>query len=238
VSARDGAVSIAPLATIDLTLRPYRWPFAQERRAEIDAYFAAAQQAKPGLWNGRVLLFRHCAIDAGALRGAAFETDYASFLTWLAGDGVADPAVRNCFSCAAVEGTDGGFLLGLMGPQTANAGRIYFPCGTPDPADLVEGRVDLAGSAQRELREETGLDAAGLTVEPGWMAVSDGPLLALFRRMRAPVPAETLLAVGRAHLRREAYPELADLMVVRERAQIDPAMPRFVATYLDHVLPR
>lgn len=233
-----GAVSIAPAAAVDLVLRPYCWPFAQARRAEIDAHFAAVRQAKPQIWNGRVLLLRNCAVEAGVLRGEAFETDYASFLTWLDGDGAADPQVRNGFACAAVEGSDGGVLVGRMGLQTANAGLIYFPCGTPDPGDLVAGRVDLAASAARELQEETGLDAAAFAAAPGWTVIEDGPRLAVIRRLRAPVPAADLLAAAQAHLGRQAQPELVEVMAVRDRSQIGPQMPRFVAAYLDRVLPR
>ena len=46
------------VTTLDLAVEPWSWPFADERRAEIDAHFALKQREKPGMWNGRVLLGR------------------------------------------------------------------------------------------------------------------------------------------------------------------------------------
>ncbi len=47
---------IIPLTGLDLRFEPAPWPFADERRAEIDAHFAKLRAAKPAMWNGRVLL--------------------------------------------------------------------------------------------------------------------------------------------------------------------------------------
>jgi hypothetical protein len=74
--------SIHRVTTLDLKLEPFGWPFAHERRAEIDAHFEVKQREKPTLWNGRVLLGRRSVFDGARIRASYFETDFASFLAW------------------------------------------------------------------------------------------------------------------------------------------------------------
>src|SRR5665213_3308908 len=143
---------------LDLSFTPKPWAFAQERRADIDAFFAELQRENPALWNGRVLLLHGQVLAEGVLRGSYLETDYASFAAWRRW-GKAE-GIHDCFGAAAVMSSDGAFLLGRMAPHTFNDGKIYFPSGTPDPGDIIEGKVDLEFSLRRELKEETGLDAA------------------------------------------------------------------------------
>ncbi|MGH6666019.1 MAG: NUDIX hydrolase, partial [Pseudolabrys sp.] len=127
-------VSVMPIDRLALAFAPKPWAFAAERRADIDEYFAALCRDKPSLWNGRVLLLHDHAVADGVFRGAYLETDYASFAAWRYW-GRPPAGVCDCFAAAAIMAADGAFLLGVMGPHTANAGRIYFPCGTPDPGD-------------------------------------------------------------------------------------------------------
>src|SRR5437764_2282927 len=147
-------VPIVPIDHADLQFAPRPWRFAVERRGEIDAYFAKLQRDKPHMWNGRVLILHEFVITGATLRGAYLETDFASFIAWRDW-GWPDPAMRNCFGQGALRAADGAFLLGVMADHTANAGRIYFPSGTPDPDDIVGASVDLDGSLRRELVEET-----------------------------------------------------------------------------------
>ena len=62
-----------------------------------------------------------------------------------------------------------------MGQHTANAGRIYFPSGTPDLDDISDGAVDIAGSVARELEEETGLLPGDYRADADWDCVVTGP---------------------------------------------------------------
>ena len=127
---------------------------------------------------------------------------------------------------------DGAFLLGVMAPHTFNGGRIYFPCGTPDPDDIVDGKVDLDFSLRRELEEETGLTAAAFEAAPDWTTVVDGNLIAQIKLLRSAETAEVLRARILKHLAREKRPELADIRVVRAVKDFDAAMPRFVTAFL------
>ena len=216
---------------LDLTFAPKPWAFAIERRAEIDAYFANLQREKPAIWNGRVLLLHSQAMADGVLRGAFLETDYASFSAWVHWHW--PPAgVHDCFGAAAIVAADGAFLLGVMGAHTANAGSIYFPCGTPGPEDIVDGKVDLEFSLRRELKEETGLDAADFTAEPGWTVAVDGSSIVAIKVLRSPLGAEALRARALEWMTREKQPELSDVRIVRNPSDFDPMMRRFVTAFL------
>ena len=227
-------ISIVRVDRLELRHAPQPWPFATSRRAEIDRHFAARQRARPAIWNGRVLLLHEHSIDGGVFRGSFLETDYASFLAWLDWD-CPDRGVINCFSLGALRGSDGGFLLGVMGEHTAHAGNIYFPGGTPEPADIVGGHVDLAGNLWRELKEETGLAADDLFAEQDWYSVHAHGRIALVKILHARETAVALRARILAYLAREQEPELADIRVAHGPADYDPMMPSFVTAFLDYV---
>ena len=89
------------------------------------------------MWNGRVLLMHAFEIAQDTLRGDCFETDFASFRR-LARFRLSDLSVKNVFALGALQGSDGGYVLGVMGAHTMNAGKIYFPGGTPDLDDVIE----------------------------------------------------------------------------------------------------
>jgi 8-oxo-dGTP pyrophosphatase MutT (NUDIX family) len=231
VMAMPKAIAIDRL---ELGIASYPWPFAQARRGEIDAHFATLRQALPDLWNGRVLLMKDMAVAGGVLRGTFFETGFADFMAWRDW-GFPDRSVVNCFAMGALRASDGAYLLGVMSQFTANAGRIYFPAGTPDPGDISDDTVDLLGSVLRELEEETGLETREFSVAPDWTAIVAGPSLALMKAIAAGRPAEELRLAVLRHLASDPRPELADVRIVRSPADFDPAMPEFVTAYLSHV---
>jgi 8-oxo-dGTP pyrophosphatase MutT (NUDIX family) len=220
------------VATLDLKVRTFAWPFAAVRRGEIDAHFAQRQRAKPEIWNGRVMLGRNVVRAGNHLGAEYFETDFASFLAWRDW-GFPDGDVFNGFGMGALRSADGAFLLGEMAGHTTNAGRIYFPAGTPDPDDVREGRVDIAGSVAREVAEEVGLHEADYSMEPHWNCVFTGPSIAMIRILHVDMPGEALRARVEANLARQMRPELRAIHLVRSLGDFTASMPRFVTAFLE-----
>jgi 8-oxo-dGTP pyrophosphatase MutT (NUDIX family) len=220
------------VTTLDLAVRPIVWPFAEERRTEIAAHFAEKQRERPKIWNGRVLLGRDAMFADGHLSATYFETDFASFLAWRDW-GYPDKAVFNGFGMGALLGADGAFVMGEMAHHTANAGRIYFPSGTPDLDDVRDGVLDIPGSVVRELGEETGLTIADYRAEPDWHCVVTGPSIAMIQVLNLNVPGDVARSRIEANLAREDEPELSAIHLVRGMSDLTPSMPRFVTAFVE-----
>jgi 8-oxo-dGTP pyrophosphatase MutT (NUDIX family) len=219
------------VTALDLIVEEWAWPFAQERRAEISAHFERLSREKPAIWNGRVLLGRKPVFDEERFSASYFETDFASFLAWRDW-GFPDADVFNGFGMGALRCSDGAFVLGEMGPHTANAGRIYFPSGTPDLSDVRDGMVDISGSVTRELEEETGLVPADYRSDAHWHCVFTGPAVAMMKILRVDMPGEALRARIAGNLALQQSPELSAIHLVHGVDDLTAAMPRFVTAFI------
>jgi 8-oxo-dGTP pyrophosphatase MutT (NUDIX family) len=225
-------VAIHRVTQLDLNLDPRRWPFAWDRNAEIAAHFAARQAEKPLLFNGRVLLARNPDFTGDRFRADYFETDFASFLAWRDW-GFPDQDVFNGFGMGALRCSDGAFVMGEMGRHTANAGRIYFPSGTPDLDDISGGAVDIPRSVAREVEEETGLTSADYRAGGHWDCVVFGAAIAMTRILNVDMTGEALRARIEANLARQPVPEFAAIHLVRGASDLTAAMPRFVTAFIE-----
>ena len=220
------------VTALDLRFQPRPWPFAGERRAEISAHFAIKRAEKPQIWNGRILLARNPEFSGERFAACYFEADFASFLAWRDW-GFPDTSVFNGFGMGALRCSDGAFILGEMGQHTANAGRIYFPSGTPDLDDLSNGSVDMPGSVAREVLEETGLSGADYQAAPHWDCVVSGTAVAMIRILNVDVAGEALREQIEANLARQHQPELVAIHLVRGVSDFTAAMPRFVTAFIE-----
>ncbi|MGB3042574.1 MAG: NUDIX hydrolase [Xanthobacteraceae bacterium] len=221
---------------LDLCVMPWCWPFADERRRDIDVHFAKLQLETPQLWNGRVLLGRNPCFTADTFSAEYFETDFASFIAWRDW-GFPDASVFNGFGMGALRSRDGAYALGEMAPHTANAGKIYFPAGTPDLNDVKDGTVDIAGSVAREVAEETGLMMTDFQVADYWDCIVAGPLIALMRGLQSDLDGEALRRRIEGNLAKQETPELAAIHLMRRQGDITTAVPPYMAAFLAARLP-
>jgi hypothetical protein len=210
------------------------WPWAEANRAAVEANWERRLVATPGVFDGRVLMIGGLERSGEALKAAFFPVRYKSFLAWI-DLGFPDRTVANGFAMGALRGSDGPFVLGEMGPRTANAGKVYFASGTPDLSDVrPDGAVDLAGSVTRELAEETGLEEdRHYRVGEGWTVVRLGGLVAFMRPVAGLEPASALRERILGTIRAQADPELSGVRIAAGAADIDErAMPAYLQAYL------
>lgn len=229
--------SLTALDRVSARRVDHDWAWARDNAEAIDRNWERRKAETPGLFDGPVYLANGCSIADGACEAHLFEVRYSRFIAFRDA-GVPDALVANAFAAIVPHSRDGAVLLGVMGAHTANAGQIYFPCGTPDSGDLrADGTVDLAGSAAREFLEETGLTLPE-GAEEAWVLLRGDGQLAFLRPVRFEADAETLKARIEAHRGDEDEPELAHSIIARSRADIDTArMPGFVQAYLASVFP-
>ncbi len=236
------ARSIIEVAGVECGMVSAEWQFEVAQSEAIDRHWRARVAQTPDLFNGRVLLLRHGAVETdeagrAIFRGACFETNFKAFMAWRE-FGFPPTEIRNIFSMAAIETADGAFVLGEMAPHTAPAGQIYFPSGTPDRSDVKAGRVDIDGSAVRELQEETGLIPDDVELVSGMDLVLDPVRVCCMKRVRSRETAADLVERIHAWLAQDSKPELTRMHTVRDMRDIRPTMPDFVVSYLTYRLDR
>ncbi|WP_232630834.1 NUDIX hydrolase [Methylobacterium sp. Leaf118] len=223
------------LGRITARLVSHDWAWARDHAEAIERHWQRRRARTPGLFDGPVYLASGCRVADAACEAELFEVRYSRFLAFRDAGGP-DAGVANAFAAIVPHSADGAVVLGVMGPHTANAGQIYFPCGTPDPGDLrADGTIDLPGSAVREFHEETGLSLPEGAAEE-WVLLRGDGQLAFLRPVRFDRDAADLKARIEVHRGHDDAPELARSVVVRSRAEIDPSrMPGFVQAYLASV---
>ncbi len=227
---------VGDVAGFDCTVEEGGWPWAEENAEAIAAHWKAAVERKPSMFNGRVLIATEIGIEYSRLSAVCTPVDYAALNFWK-NCGFPPADAFNLFGAGVVVSSDGAVLMGEMAAHTANAGQIYFPCGTPDTGDVVDGRLDLEHSLRRELEEEAGLGEGHLVpADARWM-VRDGPLFCCARRFDSPLGARDLADLVEAHRAAQKQPELGRVLLVRDLDELPAGqVPAFALALAAQVL--
>jgi 8-oxo-dGTP pyrophosphatase MutT (NUDIX family) len=211
---------VIQITAFDLRHTGDEWRFARDERERIEAHWQRLTAANSTLWNGKVLMCHSVAVDKGRLSARFVTSDFASFVACRDWDWP-DKSVCNCFGSPVVISQDGALIYGRMGEKTLNAGLVYPPGGSLEPADVrADGTVDVRGSIERELQEETGLVAA--EAEAGeWIAIFDSHRLSLARAYRFPLSGKQIEERVLRHITEAHEEELAGIEIVRSLSQLD-----------------
>jgi NUDIX domain len=235
--AQDPDDSCVRIARCALRVGAELWAFAGRRRAEIAAHWQRASAERPKLFDGTVYMLRDGVLDDESFRGTYVRTDFKSFLYWRE-NGYPDASVRDSFGSAVIRSAEGHVLLGRQTSGNVNAGLAYPPGGFIDTRDVTaDGSIDIDASITRELAEETGLDPLELRRTPGYVLTRAGALVSIGIEWRSPMSAVALRERILAHVRRQAVPELADVVIVRSVPEIDEdTTPRYAQVLLRALL--
>lgn len=227
---------LGPANTIDMRLGDW-WEFADEHADAISRHWVELTADNPSLFNGRVLITIDKTYQNGVFRGRLVTSPFSAFIYWR-DKGFIDRGAANVFASAVVMGSDGGLILGEMAPHTANAGHVYPFAGSLDLSDVgPDKRVDMFGSAARELFEESGLLAADAEIDTP-LIVDDGPRVSIAYVMRFPDDTETLAATIRANIATHADDEISDIHIIRRQSDVDGSvMPGYTQSLIAHLLP-
>ena len=219
-----------------MNLVTHCWPFAQRNEARIAGHWAKLAADNPAIWNGQVLLASQTGIEEAEFVADLFQTDYASFIAWRDW-GYPDDAVFNCFGSAVIRSSDDAMIFGRMAEHTLNAGLCYPPGGSLEPGDVgTDGTIDLSGSIEREMKEETGLEACEAAAGRMW-AVFDGYRISLAREFRFAQPASSLADRISQFIASDPQAELSDVSVLRRASDLSTPAPGYARQLATHLLP-
>lgn len=215
------SISVIPIKGVDIRFVEGAWPMPDDLRASVASRWAEMLAANPHLWDGRIIGVTPPVIGAdGILRAGAKEDAFSAFLTWREA-GFPPIGIHNLFGSALIISSDDYLIYGLMGGDTANAGKIYPPGGSLEPRDVLpDGRIDVARSTEWELEEETGLDHAEAR-RGNLVAVLDGPRISIGQAFHFDATADELVTRIRANLDRQEHRELADVVALRRAADAE-----------------
>ena len=124
-------------------------------------------------------------------------------------------------------------MAARMSSHNAVAGRVYFPAGSIDDNDVVNGHADYETNMAREVCEETGIKLGDAKVEAKTHLVTADGSIALFRRYYFDLSTAELLKQIEANLAQQAEPELSEIIPVTQPGAMGPATPSYVRAFAD-----
>lgn len=226
---RENTVHIIDRA--DVRVLPGPLPYAMENREVIASNWTRERAANPTLFDGEFYLAPHAELTGGQFKAGFKRTSFATLMHWRRD--VSQERPWHIFGIGVIVSSEGHLIAGRMSVQNAGAGRVYFPAGSIDDNDIVDGYVDYDANRWREVQEETGLDLRDARAEQQINLVTGNRSIALFRRYYFDAPSAELVSGIEQHLSEEAEPELSEIIPVKAVSTMGEDTPTYVRAFAD-----
>ncbi len=216
---------------VDVSVVPGPLEYTEQHEQAIAINWQREQAAKPALFDGEIYLAPEARLADGVLQAGFKRSSFATLMHWRN-----DPEpIRpwHIFGVGVIVSGEGHLIAARMGMQNAGGGRIYFPAGSIDDNDIVDGRVDYDANMQREVQEETGLDLADAHGEAQLNLVTGNRSIALFRRYQFDAPSRELVSRIENFVSAQAEPELAEIIPITAAGMMGDATPSYVRAFAD-----
>jgi len=209
---------ILAVDAVDVRLDPGPHPFARDNAAAITENWQREIAANPALFDGTVVLLSQLAWRDNRLVGRCHAVNYSTFMLWRKRP--ENSGAEHAYAHAVLVAGDNALVAIRMGPQTVNAGRVYFAAGSFEPVDFRDGMVDVDFNMIREVREETGIDLSNARRGVRWHALSTASGTVIFRRYHVDEPADEVARRISAFVATETDPEIEGPVIIRHAADL------------------
>lgn len=226
---RENTVHIIDSA--DVRVLPGPLSYTVDNHEAIASNWTRERAANPTLFDGEFYLAPHAELIGGMFQAGFKRTSFATLMHWR--HDVSQERPWHIFGVGVVVSSEGHLIAGRMSTQNAGAGRVYFPAGSVDDNDIVDGAVDYDANRQREVREETGLDLLDARAERQINLVTGNRSIALFRRYYFDAPSTDLVSRIERYLSAEEEPELSEIIPVKAAQTMGDATPSYVRAFAD-----
>lgn len=222
---------VYPVEQISVCISEGGTDYVRENQQAIDENWQSEINANPSLFDGEFYLAPQASLRDGVLRAGYYRTSFRSLLYWRKDQARDKPF--HIFGSGVIVSSDNKLLLGQMAAHNAVGGRIYFPAGSNDDQDIVDGQVDFSGNARREVLEETGIDLNDAVRAGGYTLVLNEHSLALFRCYYFDRTSAELLAQAEQYIAGQQQPELSRVMMIKQGDRLDARSPDYIHAFTD-----
>jgi 8-oxo-dGTP pyrophosphatase MutT (NUDIX family) len=183
------------------------------------------------LFDGEIYLAPDAKLEGQSFSAGFHRTSFATLMYWRKDAQPLRP--WHIFGVGIMVSAEGHLIAARMSAHNAVAGRVYFPAGSIDDNDVVDGRADYTTNMAREVFEETGINLGDAKAEAKTHLVTADGSIALFRRHYFDLSTTELLKRIEANLAAQAEPELSEIIPVKQAGAMGQATPSYVRAFAD-----